>query len=79
VEQARFGRTKVACFLSYVEDRYKYKYSTITYTYIHSPIRGLFEETRGEGGGEENGRELMILKYIASVEEQGTRKHTAAE
>jgi hypothetical protein len=57
VKLARFRKIKVACFLSYVEDRFKYKYKhyhthTHTYTYIYVqymfPKVGLLEEIREE-------------------------------
>jgi hypothetical protein len=40
------------------------------------PKVGLLEKTKGEGTEEKNYRECKIIKYITSVEEQDTAKHT---
>jgi hypothetical protein len=49
---ARFRETKISCFLSYVENRFKYKYKQY-HIYTHSqnmlPKVELLEETKGRG------------------------------
>jgi hypothetical protein len=60
VKLAKFRRTKVTCFLSYVEDRYNTNASLTLnlYKYIHNmfPKVGLLEETKGEGKERNNDR-----------------------
>jgi hypothetical protein len=52
MKSARFRKTKVMCFHSYVEDRSNTNISIIIYTYKYIqnmfPILGLLEETMGE-------------------------------
>jgi hypothetical protein len=69
VKLARFRKTKVTCFLSYVEDRSKYNYMHY-HIYIHKHIYilhiyiwnmflkvELLEETKRGGKEEKNDRE----------------------
>jgi hypothetical protein len=58
VKLIRFRKTKVACFLSYVEDRFNANRSIIKYTYKYIekmlPKVGLLEEAKRGGKEEKN-------------------------
>jgi hypothetical protein len=79
VKLARFRKTKVTCFHSYVEDKSNTNTSiiTATYEYIQNifPKVGLWEETKGGGKEEKNDRVNNNEIYHICI---GTRhkKHT---
>jgi hypothetical protein len=56
VKLSRFRKTKVTCFLSYVEDRSNKNTSIITYAYMFPKV-GLLKETIGGGKREKNNRD----------------------
>jgi hypothetical protein len=62
---ARFIKTNIACFLSYVQDRskYKFKHYHTLYKYIQNMFpKGELLETKGGGKEEKNDRECIIIK-----------------